>query len=111
MKFEVTFEGLVLMHDGGSAAGERTPTPEELQIFLDAVMDEMLKLNEDATIGARGSDGHVEIEATVEAEEFDGAVAKGSSLIRSAIHAAGGYTPGWDIEWCEARASKVLEPA
>lgn len=71
-------------------------------------MEELLELGtEDAAIGAAGREGTVEISGTVEAESPDEAITKGAGLIRTAIHAAGGHTPDWTVDWISVSARKA----
>lgn len=68
----------------------------ELETLLDAVMDELVKLDvTDPSIGGTLSDGDVELTLAVEAETLENATANVFGTIRTAIHAAGGGTPGW----------------
>ena len=68
----------------------------ELETLLDAVMEELVKLDvTDPSIGGTLSDGDVELSLAVEAETLENATANVFGTIRTAIHAAGGGTPGW----------------
>ena len=55
--------------------------------------------------------GEIEVSVTVEADTLEGALQAGSALIRAAIHAAGGFTPAWSLDWLNASASRLAEPA
>lgn len=104
MTYEINFEGFVNIFDGEA---RRLPTDEELEQHLDEVMDQLLSLRaQDAAIGATGADGSVQISATVDAPDLSTAIVLGNGLIRAAIHAAGGHTPGWSITLCSATASE-----
>lgn len=93
MTFEVTYSGKV------TKQGE-PPLPEDLEEQLDSVLEELESLGaKDATVGAALSKGTVEISLTVEAAQLDDAGPIGSALIQSAIHAAGGATPGWNVDF------------
>lgn len=79
---------------------------ENLDKATDAVMDCLISLEDD---GLHDSDmttdlaaGTVEISITATADTFDDAVSRADSMIRSAIHAAGGATP--------ERAAPVFDP-
>jgi hypothetical protein len=68
----------------------------ELEKLLDVVMEELVKLDvADPSIGGTLSDGDIELTLAVEAETLEKATASAFGTIRTAIHAAGGGTPGW----------------
>jgi hypothetical protein len=68
----------------------------ELEKLLDVVMEELVKLDvTDPSIGGTLSDGDIELTLAVEAETLEKATANAFGTIRTAIHAAGGGTPGW----------------
>ena len=68
----------------------------ELEKLLDVVMEELVKLDvTDPSIGGTLSDGDIELTLAVEAETLEKATATAFGTIRTAIHAAGGGTPGW----------------
>lgn len=107
VRYQVVFEG------------QATPTPEDgpilspegLEADLDRIMEELLKLEaEDATVSATLATGQVEIAVAVEADSFETALEKGNGLIRSAIHAAGGFTPDWSIDWLSVKTTKTEAP-
>ena len=67
-----------------------------LETLLDVVMEELVKLDvTDPSIGGTLSDGDIEFSLAVEAETLEKATASVFGIIRTAIHAAGGGTPGW----------------
>lgn len=74
----------------------------DLADHVDCVMQELLKLEDctpelgDAAIGLDSDRGKVEIELTIAVDDLADAVGVGKSAIRAAVHAAGGYTLGWD---------------
>lgn len=74
-----------------------------LEKHLDDLMNELLKLEQcnadihDPSVGASLAAGDVEIELTVDLPE-DQAVKRTRAIVRTAIHAAGGFTPRWDDE-------------
>ncbi len=82
---------------------------DHLQDSIDQVMDELVKLTEvdetlyDPSIGADLVAGEVEFSLSVDADE-DEAIPKALGAIRTAIHAAGGGTPGWP---CFERAKTI----
>jgi hypothetical protein len=68
----------------------------ELEKLLDVVMEELVRLDvTDPSIGGTLSDGDVEFGLAVEAETLEKATVGAFGTIRTAIHAAGGGTPGW----------------
>ena len=74
--------------------------------------EELVELGvDDPAIGGRLGVGEVEVSVSVDADSLDDAQAEGSATIRSAIHAAGGATPGWRIDWTAARTHQELAPA
>ncbi|MDR0483597.1 MAG: hypothetical protein LBH13_10685 [Cellulomonadaceae bacterium] len=89
--------------------------PADLEAHLDDVMNELLAIESEqadsAGMGIDLSQGIVEIELTAYAENFDDAVAYASSTIRTAIHAAGGYTHGWRLAKTAERSELVIQPA
>lgn len=100
MKFTIGFEGVAV-----GPGGQRL---DRLQDHLDLVMEELLRLAvEDPSIGATGKTGEVEISVTVEADDLDTALTAGGTAIRSAIHAAGGSTPDWSVDWCSAYGRRI----
>jgi hypothetical protein len=68
----------------------------DLEQLLDAVMEELIKLRvTDPSIGGALSDGDIEFSVAVEDETLEDATTSAFGTIRTAIHAAGGGTPGW----------------
>lgn len=107
MKYDVEFAGHVLDGPQGDL-----PAPDALEAHLEGVMEQLIKLDvENPVVAAEAHDGSVEISVTITADSPEDAVAAGSASIRSAIHAAGGYTPDWEVQWCRIIASQVDEAA
>lgn len=77
--------------DGGQGG------PDELEQFLDRVMEELLSLEhvEDSTLTAALARGRFSIMLMVDADLPESAAAIGMAAIRSAFHAAGASTPDW----------------
>jgi hypothetical protein len=68
----------------------------ELEKLLEVVMEELVRLDvTDPSIGGTLSDGDIEFSLAVEDETLEKATASAFGTIRTAIHAAGGGTPGW----------------
>ena len=65
-------------------------------------MDALLDLEaadaaiEDPDLEADLSSGHVDVQMIVDAEDPAAAMVKAFATLRSAIHAIGGATPGWE---------------
>ena len=74
----------------------------DLDSHLDEVMSALMALEKadsrisDSDFDATVSSGLVRINSSALAETFDEATALAMATIRSAIHAAGGFTPGWE---------------
>jgi hypothetical protein len=70
-------------------------TSEDLESFLDQVLEELLRLDgvEDSTMSASLADRTVTIMVTVEQSLPELATYVGMSAIRAAFHAAGASTP------------------
>jgi len=103
--YVVSLEGTIAVYDreGSTPANAN----EILEAHLDAVMDELVRLDAgDPDIELDLSDCRVRFAILVEADDEAPAVGKASPTLRSAIHAAGGSTPGrpetdqpaWGIE-------------
>jgi len=71
--------------DDGTASGRRRRLPH-------AGVDSAVQVR---CIGGTLSDGDIEFSLAVEAETLEEATASVFGTIRTAIHAAGGGTPGW----------------
>ena len=82
-RFDVT-------HDGPGPA-------EDLEGFLDGVMEELLRLEgvEDSTVSASLAQEQVTIMVTVDTPTPELATFVGMSAIRAAFHAAGASTSDW----------------
>lgn len=75
--------------------------PQQDRAGFDAHLDEVGDAladtpDVDGDVGADLDAGRVDICITVEADNRADAMAKALSAARSAIHTAGGHTPGWD---------------
>jgi hypothetical protein len=77
--------------------GHGPSTSEDLESFLDQVLEELLRLDgvEDSTMSASLAKRTVTIMVTIDAPSPEGAAAIGMSAIRAAFHAAGASTPDW----------------
>jgi hypothetical protein len=69
---------------------------EERDEMTDRVMEELLNLGvQDPSVGGSLTSGEVQISLTLNASTKREAISKANALMRTAIHAAGGATPGW----------------
>lgn len=79
-----------------------TADDADLSEHVGCVMAELLKLVDcdeklmDPSVALDLSSGHVEVELLVVAETVGMAADHGDTAIHTAIHAAGGFTPGWN---------------
>lgn len=75
---------------------------EALELHLGHVMEEFARLDacnedmSDPTIGADVSTGQVDVQLEIEAVSPSSAVDSALALLRTAVHAAGGFTGSWD---------------
>jgi len=92
--------------------GAPTTDQEGLERDCATIMEELQKLS---TSGCRISDpavsldmqnSMVTLEVEAAGEDFDDALSVAESCFRSAIHAAGGFTPTWDVEKTAQRAER-----
>ncbi len=76
----------------------------------DQLMDALMDLHDitDPDIAVSLTEGIIDVSMIVEVDAFDEAANKSRSAVRSAIHAIGGWTPGWDGQ---VREAKVLTDA
>lgn len=71
-----------------------------LEDHLERLQEELLKLEDcnddvhDSGVGGSLASGEVEIELSVD-RPLDEAVSRARHVVRTAIHAAGGFTPSW----------------
>ena len=74
-------------------------TIDDLESFLDGVLEELLRLDavEDSTLSASLARRVVTIMVTVDAPSPEGGAAIGMTAIRTAFHAAGAATPDWPM--------------
>lgn len=74
----------------------------DLDIHLDQVMTALMAIEaadnriSDSDYVATVKTGFVRINSSAHANSFDEAAAIAMATIRTAIHAAGGFTPGWE---------------
>lgn len=76
------------------ASAVMTDLEEHLEVVMDALQEE--PGIEDADIGADLGEGTVEFCLHLNAEDSSDALRKAHVLVRSALHASGTATPGWE---------------
>jgi hypothetical protein len=107
IKFSVSLEGTVIVTP--EFDGELFDESATIEAHLDAVMDELLKLDaEDPSIEASVEEGSVAFSVVVEAPNPVEAVTTASGFLRTAIHAAGGGTPDWPSPYAERWAVRLV---
>jgi hypothetical protein len=73
------------------------PINDEVEAHLDAVAEAFTEITDvDGDVGMNVAKGQVDLCMTLEAENTADAIAKAIVSARTAIHTAGGNTPGWD---------------
>ncbi|KJE24863.1 hypothetical protein FF36_00870 [Frankia torreyi] len=84
------YEGLVELTVTGPIGDFETRT--------DQLMDALLTLEDliDPDIGGNLTEGRMDITMTIEADTIPDAAYKSLCAVRTAIHAVGGATPGWE---------------
>lgn len=97
MRYDITFHGVVSETTAGQLA---SPPPDELEAFVDDVVDELEQLSaEDIDVSTNLGQALVRVSVSVESASIEQAQEEGNALVRSAFHAAGAQTPGWSVEW------------
>jgi hypothetical protein len=111
MMIEVSFTGRLIVEP--EYHGEVLDRESEVERVLDAMTQELVKLVEDPIVSGSLTNGEVEVTMLAEGPSLDEAVSFGASALRSALHAASCYTPGWDVvapmrvEWLTSHAAAV----
>ncbi|HEU0132443.1 MAG TPA: hypothetical protein VFQ85_15775 [Mycobacteriales bacterium] len=88
--------------------------PAETDSFTDALMDELVKINQGADLGGSLTTGTFDVWVTEEAASPTEAVVLASGTVRAAAHAAGGDTRDWPDaavwpEWLQEKAVEARE--
>ncbi|MEX2587999.1 MAG: hypothetical protein WD602_08415 [Actinomycetota bacterium] len=100
IRIEMKSVGHIIVND---VSGPRLPTEEELDVIVELIMDELVDLDAaDAYVDAEGKSARLEIGVAASADEYHEAIAMANSAVRTAIHAAGGHTPDWDVRWADS---------
>jgi hypothetical protein len=97
MKFEVTFSGRLACR--ADYEGEVFDQSVEIERAFSATMRELVKLGvEDASVDGAAASGEVELSGTFDGESPVDALNTADTTFRSALHAAGVFTTGWDTD-------------
>ena len=116
MKIEITYRGTMTVTPDSQS--DQVDMAEEMDRVLDLTMDELLALTsiEDPIMSGSLAAGDVEVTVTVEAESLSDAIVAADSAIRSAFHAAGVFTHGWEdtdqavrVEWHKVEADDLID--
>jgi hypothetical protein len=84
--------------------GDQHDIHDSLEAHLDDIMEHLVTLADtgceiaDPAIALDESTNSVTFELLSTGDDFDSAVETARACIRSAIHAAGGFTPTWDTQ-------------
>ena len=89
--------------------GSLSDLPGRVEALADALHDleDFDPAVEDPDLAARLTDGYVDVQMVIEAGDPAEAMTKALCVLRSAIHAIGDATPGWETE----RAIMHVAPA
>ncbi len=102
-RYEVIFDGVLVPTDS-----EAVLTSKDVEIFVDLFAGELEEHHgEDIDVSTNLKTHELTVSVSLETDGLLDAQAAGSAIIRSAFHAAGAHTPGWEIDWTKART--VLE--
>lgn len=86
-------------------------TPDQLETCLDAVMEELLRLDvEDPSVGGVLARGEVTLAFTVEAPSLVASLDQALATTRAALHGAGASTPSWPGLDVDAPRRIVVDP-
>lgn len=98
-RYEVIFDGVMVATDPRELL-----TSEVVESFVDLFVFELESLDgEDIDVSTNLKTHHITVSITLKKEDLLVAQEVGSAIIRSAFHAAGAHTPGWEIAWTGAR--------
>jgi hypothetical protein len=102
-RYEVIFDGVLIPTDSDAVL-----TSEDVETFVDLFAGELEQhRGEDIDVSTNLKTHEITVSVSLEREDLLEAQEAGSAIIRSAFHAAGAHTPGWEIDWIKART--VLE--
>ncbi len=91
-------------------------TPAELETAMDSLMDALTALAEadnglsDPDLAATIVGRLVDVTMTVDADDTITALNRASAALRAAIHAIGGFTPGWQTSTAVVHAEPAEDP-
>lgn len=74
-----------------------TDVTDDIDAFTDSLMDELIKLNDDADLAGSLTDGRFDAWVTVNGEDGLDALRQASVLVKTAAHAAGGQHAGLQV--------------
>lgn len=79
-------------------SGSSDDSPSEVEVIVDHLIDleECTPGLLDSTVGLDMGAQTIEVQITIEADTGGAALDQAVACLRSAIHAAGGSTPGWE---------------
>jgi hypothetical protein len=102
-RYEVIFDGILVPTDS-----DKVLASEDVETFVDLFAGELEEHHgEDIDVSTNLETHEITVSVTLEKDDLLEAQGVGSAIIRSAFHAAGAHTPGWEIDWIKART--VLE--
>ncbi len=102
-RYEVIFDGVLVPTDSNKVL-----TEENVETFVDLFANALEEhRGEDIDVSTNLKTHTITVSVTLEKDDLLEAQEVGSAIIRSAFHAAGVHTPGWEIDWIKART--VLE--
>ncbi len=91
MKYRIAYNGEI--------ATSHEVDDDQIEEWFDAVADALHDLDgEDHSVSGSITERRIGVEVVVTANNPDEAARIGSGILRTAVHAAGGDTPGWSIE-------------
>ncbi len=102
-RYEVIFDGVLVPTES-----DRVLTSDGVETFVDLFAVELeVHGGEDIDVSTNLKTHEITVSVSLEKDGLLEAQEAGSAIIRSAFHAAGAHTPGWEIDWIKART--VLE--
>ena len=104
-RYEVIFDGILIPTDSHAVL-----TSDDVENFVDLFAGELEEHHgEDIDVSTNLETHEITVSVSLEREELLDAQHDGSAIIRSAFHAAGAHTPGWEIDWTNARTAQEMD--
>jgi hypothetical protein len=101
----VIFDGVLVPTDSDAVL-----ISEDVETFVDLFAGELEEhRGEDIDVSTNLKTHEITVSVSLEREELLEAQEAGSAIIRSAFHAAGAHTPGWQIDWIKARTVQEMD--